>query len=139
MDQVFLLSAKGRGFSFLDFERNKDRALFYERIRKMFFLLSAKGSRFSFGRQKKQKRQGEFSEFPPAPQNSSYPHKRKERRKVIVRPLIKGGKRETSTSGRVRWEQVRVKGRRGDHKQRRVVLQLRRGAGNRSARVLILT
>ena len=63
MDQVFLLSAKGRGFSFLDFERNKDRALFYERIRKMFFLLSAKGS---------ENAQGEFSEFPPG--NPKTPH-----------------------------------------------------------------
>ena len=42
-DRSFLLGAKGRGFSFLDFERNKDRVLFYERIRKIFFLL-AKGS-----------------------------------------------------------------------------------------------
>ena len=44
MDQAFLLSAKGRGFSFLHLERNKDRALFYERKRKFIFLLSAKGS-----------------------------------------------------------------------------------------------
>ena len=43
-DRSFLLGAKGRGFSFLDFERNKDRALFSERISKIFFLLSAKGS-----------------------------------------------------------------------------------------------
>ena len=35
---------RGRGFSFLDLERNQDRALFYERIRKIFFLLGAKGS-----------------------------------------------------------------------------------------------
>ena len=41
---ALLLSAKGRGFSFLHFERNKDRALFYERKRKFIFLLSAKGS-----------------------------------------------------------------------------------------------
>ena len=35
---------RGRGFSFLHFERNKDRAVFYERKRKFIFLLSAKGS-----------------------------------------------------------------------------------------------
>ena len=56
------------------------------------FLLYAKASRFSFGRQKKQKRQGEFSEFPPAPQNSSYPHKRKAREKRTTAPLSKGAK-----------------------------------------------
>ena len=49
-------------------------------------------SSVSFGRQKKQKRQGEFSEFPPAPQNSSYPHKQTIK-KSGIRPLIKGGKR----------------------------------------------
>ena len=35
---------RGVGLSFLHLERNQDRALFYERIRKIFFLLSAKGS-----------------------------------------------------------------------------------------------
>ena len=87
---AFLLSAKGCGFSFSDFERNKDRALFYERKRKFIFLLSAKGSRFSFGRQKKQKRQGEFSEFPPAPQNSSHPRKRQASEREKPTPLSKG-------------------------------------------------
>ena len=63
MDHAFLLSAKGRGFSFLHFERNKDRALFYERIRKIFFLLGAKGS---------ENGKGLFSES--APCNPKTPH-----------------------------------------------------------------
>ena len=45
-DRSFILSAKWRGFSFLHFERNKDRALFYERKRKFIFLLGAKGGGF---------------------------------------------------------------------------------------------
>ena len=89
---AFILGAKGRGFSFLHLERNKDKVLFSERIRKIIFLLGAKGSRFSFGRQKKQKRQGEFSEFPPAPQNSSYPHRRKASEREKSAPLSKGAK-----------------------------------------------
>ena len=54
---------------------------------------------FSFGRQKKQKRQGEFSEFPPAPQNSSHPRKGHIENKGYIRPLIKGGKEEPLVSG----------------------------------------
>ena len=80
----------------------------------------------SFGRQKKQKRQGAVfrTGSPPKkvsvgylrplqPENSSYPLKGKDRRKVIVRPLSKGGKWETSTSGRMRWEQACAKGQGG--------------------------
>ena len=60
---AFLLDAKGRGFSFLDFERNKDKVLFSERIRKIIFLLSAKGS---------ENGKGLFSES--APCNPKTPH-----------------------------------------------------------------
>ena len=35
---------RGRGFSFLDLERNQDKVSFSERKRKFIFLLSAKGS-----------------------------------------------------------------------------------------------
>ena len=38
----------------------------------------------------------------------------------------------------MRWEQVHIKRRGGDDELRGAVLQLRRGAGNRSARVLIM-
>ena len=63
MDQAFLLGAKGRGFSFLHLERNKDRVLFSERIRKIIFLLGAKGS---------ENGKGLFSES--APCNPKTPH-----------------------------------------------------------------
>ena len=102
-DRSFLLGAKWCGASFQHLERNKRGCLAFKRIRKIFFLLGAKGSRFSFGRQKKQKRQGAVfrTGSPPKkvsvgylrplqPENSSYPHKGKDRRKVIVRPLSKG-------------------------------------------------
>ena len=46
---AFLLSAKGRGFSFLDFERNKDKVLFSERIREISFLLGAKRNKSGRG------------------------------------------------------------------------------------------
>ena len=129
-DRSFLLGAKWRGVSFQHLERNQDRALFNERKRKLIFLLSAKGRgfsfldfernktrvclqadkeiMFSFGRQKKQKRQGEFSEFPPAPQNSSCPHKRKARKRgAFAPPYLRGQmgnvnkrKKEMGTSAR---------------------------------------
>ena len=49
--------------------------------------------RLPFGRKRKRKRQGEFSEFPPAPQNSSYPHGREARISETNAPLSKGGQR----------------------------------------------
>ena len=111
----FLLSAKGRGFSFLHFERNKRGCLAFKRISKIFFLLSAKGRgfsflhfernkakvclqadkgiMFSFGRQKKQKRQGAvFRVRPLQPENSSHPHKRKASKRGTTAPLSKGAK-----------------------------------------------
>ncbi len=89
-DRSFILGAKGRGFSFLDFERNKDRALFYERKRKFIFLLSAKGSENDKG--------GIFRK----PQNSSHPHKRKAGEKRTFAPLSKGAKNESLASGQMR-------------------------------------
>ena len=77
-----LLSAKGRGFSFLDLERNKDRALFYERISKIFFLLSAKGS---------ENGKGLFSESAPCnPKTPHTPTKEKRARGEQPPPYLRG-------------------------------------------------
>ena len=93
-----------------------------------------------FERKRKRKRQrGHFPSCPLCkPQNSSYPHKRKAGKRGMFAPLSKGGKREPSASGYMRWEQVHTKRRGGDGELSGAVLQLRRGAGNRSARVFII-
>ena len=101
MDQVFLLSAKGRGFSFLHLERNKGRVLFYERIRKFIFLLSAKGS---------ENAQGEFSEFPPRnPKTPHTPPKRKASKRGTFAPLSKGAKRKRQQEDKSDMEKEHIK------------------------------
>ena len=79
---AFLLSAKGRGFSFLDFARNKDRALFYERKRKFIFLLGAKGS---------ENGKGLFSESAPCnPKTPHTPTNEKQERGEHSPPCLRG-------------------------------------------------
>ena len=80
---AFLLSAKGRGFSFLDLERNQDKVLFSERIRKIFFLLSAKGS---------ENGRGNFPSFPLHPKTPHTPANVIFRTSGTTAPLSKGAK-----------------------------------------------
>ena len=86
-DRSCLLSAKGRGFSFSDLERNQDKVLFSERIRKIFFLLGAKGSENDKG--------GIFRVAPFV--NPKTPHTPTNGKRVRGKnppPLSKGAKRE---------------------------------------------
>ena len=125
-----ILSESGRVF-LSSAERNK---------RGCFVFRADKKDILPFERKRKRKRQrGHFPSCPLCkPQNSSYPHKRKAGKRGMFAPLSKGGKREPSASGYMRWEQVHTKRRGGDCELSGAVLQLRRGAGNRSARVFII-
>ena len=88
---AFLLDAKGRGFSFLDFERNKDKVLFSERIREISFLLGAKRNKsgrgnFPSGVPTEKSFGGVF--FPLGTPKLLIPPQTKSGREENIRPLI---------------------------------------------------
>ena len=95
------------------------------------FLLDAKRNKSA---------QGEFSEFPPGnPKTPHTPAKEKIGAKLSFAPLSKGAKRKRQQEEKRDGNKRTSKDKAGAINIRKLLMQLRRGAGNRSARVAILT
>ena len=106
------MDAKGRGFSFLDFERNKDKVLFSERIREISFLLGAKRNKsgrgnFPSGVPTEKSFGGVF--FPLHPKTPHTPTNKIFRTSGTLAPLSKGGKGKRQQEDKSDMEKEHIK------------------------------